>query len=74
LAIYNAGTDVLAEDALGGMRQSLDDVLARDRFVLRQLREHNIPTVVLTSGGYSADSYRAIVRMVLTALDRDPPV
>src|SRR5262249_22922708 len=48
LAIYNAGTDVLVDDPLGGLGLSLDDVLARDQFVLQSLRERGIPTVVLT--------------------------
>lgn len=69
LAIYNAGTDVLAQDTLGGLSLSLADVLARDSFVLQQLRERKLPTVVLTSGGYSAESYQAIARMILSADD-----
>ena len=69
LAIYNAGTDVLGEDALGGLALSLDDVLHRDQFVLKQLADRNIPTVVLTSGGYSQQSYQAIARMILSVLD-----
>jgi histone deacetylase 11 len=65
LAIYNAGTDVLAGDALGGLSLSLDDVLARDRYVIQKLREKQLPTVVLTSGGYSDSSYQAIARTIL---------
>src|SRR5262245_37076713 len=67
LAIYNAGTDVLDHDPLGGLSLSLDDVLARDRFVIETLRGRNLPTVVLTSGGYTSISYQAIARMVLAA-------
>jgi len=69
LAVYNAGTDVLESDPLGALRLSLDDVLARDRFVLETLRERNLPTVVLTSGGYTSISYQAIARFVLTAVE-----
>jgi histone deacetylase 11 len=65
LAIYNAGTDVLAGDPLGDLSLSLDDVLVRDLFVLRTLRDRSIPTVVLTSGGYTALSYQAIAKTIL---------
>lgn len=68
LGIYNAGTDVLAGDALGGLALSMEDVLARDRFVLAALREHGIPAVVLTSGGYSEQSYQAIARTILATV------
>jgi len=69
LAIYNAGTDILDGDPLGGLRVSMDDVLIRDRFVLRMLRSRHFPTVVLTSGGYTSVSYQAVARMVLAAVD-----
>jgi histone deacetylase 11 len=69
LAVYNAGTDVLAHDVLGGMALSLEDVLARDQFVLTQLGDRGIPTVVLTSGGYSSISYQAIANMVVAAIN-----
>jgi histone deacetylase 11 len=65
LAIYNAGTDVLDGDPLGGLALSLDDVLARDRFVLQSLRNRAIPTVVLASGGYTSVTFRAIARTVI---------
>jgi histone deacetylase 11 len=68
LAIYNAGTDVLAGDELGGMSLTMDDVLARDRFVVRTLHERELPTVVLTSGGYSQESYQAIARTIVASV------
>jgi histone deacetylase 11 len=71
LAIYNAGTDVLENDPLGGLRLSLDDVLTRDRFVVEILRKRDLATVVLTSGGYTSVSYEAIARMVLAAIQTD---
>ena len=76
LAIFNAGTDVLAGDMLGGLGLTLDDVLERDQFVLRSLRDRQIPTVVLTSGGYSDQSYQAIANTIaaetlLEASERD---
>jgi histone deacetylase 11 len=68
LAVYNAGTDVLAGDPLGGLELSLDDCLARDLYVLQLLRQRGVPTVMLTSGGYTAQSYQAIARTLLAAV------
>ncbi len=64
LAIYNAGTDVFCEDQLGGMRLSADEVFARDRYVLEQLRARQLPSLMLLSGGYSRQSYQLIARSV----------
>ena len=60
LAVYNAGTDVYAGDALGGMRVSAAGVLTRDRFVLDELAGRGIRTVMVLSGGYSRESYRLV--------------
>jgi histone deacetylase 11 len=60
LAIYNAGTDVCADDPLGGMALSALDILERDLFVMHQFRSRGIPVVMLPSGGYTGNSYRLI--------------
>lgn len=60
LAFYNAGTDILAADKLGALNISYEAINERDRFVVDSLRERNIPTVIMTSGGYSSDSYKLI--------------
>ena len=64
LAFYNAGTDPLAGDPLGGLDVSADGILERDRFVIRQLRDRGIPTVMVTSGGYTSGSDRLIADSV----------
>jgi histone deacetylase 11 len=64
LAIYNAGTDVLAGDPLGGLSLSAEDILARDRFAIDQLRERDIPVAMLTSGGYTVESFQLIAATV----------
>lgn len=69
LAIYNAGTDVLEEDPLGGLALSMQDILVRDWYVLSSLKTREIPTVVLTSGGYTARSYQAIANIILAAFE-----
>ncbi|HEX4230337.1 MAG TPA: histone deacetylase [Bryobacteraceae bacterium] len=70
LAIYNAGTDILAGDPLGQLAVSEAAVLQRDRFVLGLLAERGIPTVVLTSGGYTAHSHILIAQSAGDLLER----
>ena len=68
VAIYNAGTDIYAGDALGGLGVGYDDVVARDRIVIELLRERGVPWLMVTSGGYSAESYRMIAETAMWAL------
>lgn len=60
LALYNAGSDILSSDKLGGLNIDYDSVAERDRFVVDLLREKNIPTVITTSGGYSKHSCKLV--------------
>lgn len=60
LAIYNAGTDVLAGDPVGRLEMSADGVVARDAMVLDTLSGQGIPTVIVTSGGYTSRSHELI--------------
>jgi histone deacetylase 11 len=68
LAIYNAGTDVFASDPLGGLNISSVAILERDVFVIRELRQRNIPTVMVLSGGYTKESYRLVADSVIAML------
>jgi histone deacetylase 11 len=70
VAIYNAGTDIFIADALGGLNVSADGVLHRDRFVLDQLVQRQIPTVMLPSGGYSRESYKLVANTVTHVLEK----
>jgi histone deacetylase 11 len=63
LAIYNAGTDVLAGDRVGRLAVSEEGVLARDAMVVDALSRQGIPTVIVTSGGYSPKSYELIAQL-----------
>jgi histone deacetylase 11 len=65
LAFYNAGTDIVAGDRIGGLDVSPEGVAARDRLVLDTLARRNIPTVIVTSGGYTRASHALIARMAL---------
>jgi histone deacetylase 11 len=68
LAIYNAGTDTLAGDPLGALNLSPAAVLERDRFVIDQLRQRNLPAVFLPSGGYTRQSYLLIANTVACSI------
>jgi histone deacetylase 11 len=71
LAIYNAGTDVLADDPLGQLCLSAEGVLKRDLFVIEQLRRRGIPTLMLPSGGYTEASHRLIAETVVELLQSE---
>ncbi len=63
LAFYNAGNDILDIDPLGGLSVSYEGVLRRDKLVIEQLLKRQIPTVVMTSGGYSPRSFEIIAEL-----------
>lgn len=70
LAIYNAGSDVLRGDRLGMLSVSEEEVVARDLFVVDQLRERAIPTVMVLGGGYTSRSYQLVARSVGGIIER----
>jgi histone deacetylase 11 len=70
LAIYNAGTDVVADDPLGRLDLTPAHVLARDLYVVEQLRLRAIPTLMLPSGGYTRHSYRLIAATIAELAER----
>lgn len=70
IAIYNAGTDIVAGDKLGGLAVSYDGVRLRDRKVVDALAERGVPTVVVTSGGYSKASHRLIADLAVYLVER----
>lgn len=52
---YLSGVDVLSSDKLGKLGCTIDGCRQRDRFVLTQCRERNIPVQCSMGGGYSPD-------------------
>ena len=69
LAIYNAGTDILAGDPLGGLGVSANGVIERDRYVIETFRSHGIPLAIVPSGGYTSESHKLLAHMLLHALE-----
>ncbi|KAJ8984438.1 hypothetical protein NQ317_012502 [Molorchus minor] len=52
LIVYNAGTDILKGDKLGGLSITANGIIKRDEIVFREAVSRQIPIVMLTSGGY----------------------
>jgi acetoin utilization deacetylase AcuC-like enzyme len=69
LVFYLAGCDPAAEDALGNWLISEAGMLARDRYVLEQLRARGIESIVwLLGGGYGHGAWRHSARGLIAAL------
>ena len=51
--LYLAGADPYADDQLGGLALTLDDLRARDRAVFAECRGAKVPVVVTLAGGYA---------------------
>jgi histone deacetylase 11 len=69
LAVYNAGTDIVAGDRIGRLAVSVDGVVERDHLVLSELAARDIPAVIVTSGGYSSLSHELIARMAVRLVE-----
>lgn len=70
IAFYIAGTDIYADDMLGGMRVSEEAVLRRDQFVIDTIVGMGIPLVVVLGGGYSPKSCRMVTNMAAYVLEK----
>lgn len=66
LVLYVAGTDPAVEDRLGDWQISETGMLARDQFVIEQLRgsDSRIPIVVVLGGGYGDNAWRCSARFL----------
>ncbi len=64
LIIYNAGTDVLKGDPLGGMSVTAEGIVRRDAIVFGSAVDRKIPILMLLSGGYTKKSAGVIGRSI----------
>ncbi len=62
LVFYLAGVDVAADDRLGNWRITAEGILARDRFVVQQVRQAGAALVILLGGGYGDNAWRYSAR------------
>jgi acetoin utilization deacetylase AcuC-like enzyme len=58
LAFYLAGVDVATGDRYGKLALSDEGIFRRDRYVMQQLQEAGIPTVIVLGGGYATTRER----------------
>ncbi|XP_068018732.1 histone deacetylase 11 isoform X3 [Melanerpes formicivorus] len=65
IIVYNAGTDVLDGDPLGGLAVSPQGIVKRDEVVFRAARSRRIPILMVTSGGYQKRTARIIADSIL---------
>lgn len=65
IVVYNAGTDILDGDPLGGLAISPQGIVKRDEVVFRAARSRRIPILMLTSGGYQKRTARIIADSIL---------
>ncbi|KAJ7994401.1 hypothetical protein DPEC_G00248900 [Dallia pectoralis] len=65
ILVYNAGTDVLDGDPLGGLAISAQGVIRRDEMVFRSAQRRGIPILMLTSGGYQKKTARIIADSII---------
>ncbi len=71
LAVYNAGTDVLTGDPLGGLNISAETIRERDLYVVSELRKRQIPTIMVLSGGYTKQSYKLVADSVIGLIEME---
>jgi acetoin utilization deacetylase AcuC-like enzyme len=64
--VYVAGTDVAEDDRLGDWKLTAQGILARDRFVIEELRRRagRVPLVVVLAGGYGREAWRYSARFL----------
>ncbi|KAM7402733.1 hypothetical protein PAMP_017947 [Pampus punctatissimus] len=65
IIVYNAGTDILDGDPLGGLCISPQGIVKRDEIVFRAARRRGVPILMVTSGGYQKKTARIIADSIL---------
>ncbi|KAJ7413183.1 Histone deacetylase 11 [Pitangus sulphuratus] len=65
ILVYNAGTDILDGDPLGGLAISPQGIVKRDEVVFKAARRRRIPVLMVTSGGYQKRTARIIADSIL---------
>ncbi|XP_069062718.1 histone deacetylase 11 isoform X2 [Pleurodeles waltl] len=65
IIVYNAGTDILEGDPLGGLSISPQGIIKRDEIVFETAKRHKIPILMVTSGGYQKRTARIIADSIL---------
>ncbi|PKO17444.1 histone deacetylase [candidate division BRC1 bacterium HGW-BRC1-1] len=53
MVMYMAGADMFQDDELGSLKMSFEGLKQRDRIILQETMNLNIPTVIVLAGGYA---------------------
>jgi len=62
--LYNAGTDILDGDPLGGLHISDKGIIKRDELIFEVAFKHKIPVLMVLSGGYQSTNAEVIADSV----------
>lgn len=68
--LYNAGTDILKGDPLGGMAVSKEAVVRRDEMVFERAQQVSAPICMVLSGGYARNSWEVVSASVANLCKR----
>lgn len=70
LIIYNAGTDIHAEDKWGCLDISTKGIYDRDEYIFAQAINNNIPILMLPAGGYFKESGTVIGNSIVQIIKK----
>lgn len=62
--LYNAGTDCMEGDPLGGLNVSGNGIVERDEIVFRHALEKKVPVLMVMSGGYQESNAGVIANSI----------
>ncbi|GMH40756.1 hypothetical protein BSKO_08660 [Bryopsis sp. KO-2023] len=70
LILYNAGTDVFADDYIGRMKLSKADIIQRDELVFGFALQNRTPICMLLSGGYGPKNADVIAASIANLIKK----
>ena len=68
--VYNAGTDILEGDPLGGLSITAEGIIRRDETMLQICTKRKIPMVMILSGGYQKINAEIIAESIENMLKK----
>lgn len=68
--VYNAGSDIVVGDGVGGLIISKEGVIERDLIVFKHFIDRNIPILYLTSGGYCKGNAKIIADSIKNMIEK----
>ncbi|GIY16752.1 hypothetical protein CDAR_558031 [Caerostris darwini] len=68
---YNAGTDILKGDPLGGLQITAQAIIDRDELIFKAARRNKIPIVFVTSGGYQKCTAKIIADSIVNLKNKE---